>query len=124
MITKAHATDAGFDLIAQHGALVSNQAVTIIHTGFHGDVPPGQVGFVCSRSGLAAKYGVFVVNAPGVVDSGFTGEVRVTLSKVGPEPYPVRKGDKIAQLIYMPLSAYDPSVSSERGSNGFGSSGR
>lgn len=124
MLTKAHATDAGYDLISQHAAIITSNTVTAIHTGVYGDVPPGSVGLVCPRSGLAAKYGVTVVNAPGVVDSGYDGEIIVLLSKFGEEPYPVRKGDRVAQLLYIPMSAYDPGASSERGSAGFGSSGR
>lgn len=122
-LTKAHALDAGYDLVATHDAIVGSQTVTKIHTGVFGDVPPGHVGLVCSRSGLAAKHGVFVLNAPGIADAGFQGEICVLLSKVGPDPFPVRKGDRIGQIVYVPLSAYVPGAISERGEGGFGSSG-
>ena len=124
MISKAHALDAGYDLVATHDELVSSAGVTKIHTGITGDVPPGHVGLVCSRSGLAAKHGVIVLNAPGILDSGFQGEVCILLSKVGEGSFPIRKGDRIAQLVYVPLSAYTPGVSSSRGDGGFGSTGQ
>ena len=120
---KAHATDAGWDLVATHDAIVGSTGVTKIHTGVKGDIPQGHVGLICSRSGLAANHGVFVLNAPGILDSGFEGEVVVLLSKVGSEPFPIRKGDRCAQLIVVPLSAYTPGATSDRGEAGFGSTG-
>lgn len=120
---KKDSMDAGWDLVSTHAAIVGNHAVTKIHTGDFGDIPPGHVGLICPRSGLAAKHGVFVVNGPGVIDAGFCGEICVLLSKVGEEPYPVRKGDRIAQLVVVPLSAYTPGAQSDRGEKGFGSSG-
>lgn len=121
---KANPLDAGWDLIATHAGIVGREGVTKIHTGVAGDIPQGHVGLICPRSGLAAKHGVFVVNAPGVIDSGFTGEICVLLSKVGAESFPVRKGDRVAQMVVVPLSAYTPGASSDRGSGGFGSTGQ
>lgn len=121
---KQNNLDAGWDLIATHDGIVGREGVTKIHTGVLGDIPQGHVGLICPRSGLAAKYGVFVVNAPGIIDSGFTGEICVLLSKVGQEAFPVRKGDRVAQMVIVPLSAYTPGASSERGSGGFGSTGQ
>lgn len=120
---KQNALDAGFDLVATHDGIVGNNTVTKIRTGDFGDIPQGHVGLVCPRSGLAAKHGVFVVNAPGVIDAGYTGEIQVLLSKVGDESFPVRKGDRIAQLVVVPLSAYAPGAGSDRGEGGFGSTG-
>lgn len=120
---KAHDTDAGFDLVAAHDGIISSRTVTAIHTDDYGDIPQGHVGLICPRSGLAAKHGVFVVNAPGVIDAGYDGELIVLLSKVGDESFPVRKGDRIAQLVVVPLSAYTPGVTSSRGDAGFGSTG-
>lgn len=120
---KVRNTDAGFDLVAAHDGIISSRTVTPIHTGDFGDIPQGHVGLVCPRSGLAAKYGVFVVNAPGIIDAGYDGELIVLLSKVGDESFPVRKGDRIAQLVVVPLSAYTPGASSDRGDAGFGSTG-
>lgn len=120
---KANPLDAGFDLKATHPAIVSNEGVTRVHTGVYGDIPQGHVGLICPRSGLAAKHGVFVVNAPGIIDAGYTGELVVLLSKVGSEPVSFAKGDRIAQLVVVPLSAYAPGASSDRGDGGFGSTG-
>ena len=120
---KTRKTDAGWDLIADHDAIVSNKTVTPIHTGDFGDIPVGHVGLVCPRSGLAMKHGVTVVNAPGLVDAGYDGELIVLLSKFGDEPFPVKKGDRIAQLCVVPLSAWEPELSSDRAGKGFGSSG-
>ena len=120
---KAHATDAGWDLVATHDAIVGSTGVTKVHTNVYGDIPQGHVGLICPRSGLAAKHGVFVVNAPGIIDSGYTGELIVLLSKVGQEAFPIRKGDRVAQLVVTPLSMYTPGASSSRGDGGFGSTG-
>lgn len=120
---KSRVTDAGWDLVASHDAIVGRDTVTKIRTGDFGDIPQGHVGLICPRSGLAAKHGVFVVNGPGVIDAGFDGEICVLLSKVGADPFPVRKGDRIAQLVVIPLSAYSPGTQSDRGEKGFGSSG-
>lgn len=114
--------DAGFDLIAQNDGIVAFGKVTVFHTGVYGNVPPGTVGFVCSRSGLAFKHGVQVVNAPGVIDSGFSGEILVALTSVD-ETLAVRRGDRIAQILYLSLSAFDPHATSTRGGAGFGSTG-
>lgn len=115
--------DAGFDLIAQNDGIVSFGKVTVFHTGVQGNVPPGTVGFVCSRSGLAFKHGVQVVNAPGVIDSGFSGEIMVALTSVD-ETHAVRKGDRVAQIVFLPLSAFHPEHTSSRGGGGFGSTGK
>src|SRR6185437_11566108 len=103
---KAHATDAGWDLVATHDAIVGSTGVTKIHTGDFGGIPQGHVGLICPRSGLAAKHGVFVVNGPGIIDSGYTGELVVLLSKVGQDAFSIRKGDRVAQLLVIPLSLY------------------
>lgn len=122
---KANDLDAGYDLVATHDATVIRGATTKILTGVRGNVPPGMVGFVCSRSGLATKHGVAVVNAPGVVDAGFTGEIEVHLTKlIDPHSYDVKKGDRIAQLVYLTLGAFHPEHTSDRGGGGFGSTGK
>lgn len=120
---KAHELDAGYDLVADHDAIIGEGKVTKIHTGFWGDIPAGHVGLICSRSGLAANHGVFVLNAPGIADASYTGELIVLLSKVGQEAFPIRKGDRVAQLVVTPLSAYTPQATSQRGDAGFGSTG-
>ena len=118
---KTRKTDAGWDLIADHDAIVSNKTVTPIHTGDFGEIPVGHVGIIKGRSGLALKHGIFVLG--GVVDSFYTGELVVILSKVGDEPLSIRKGDKVAQMCVLPLSAWEPGLSSDRADKGFGSSG-
>lgn len=123
-LQKAHAQDAGWDLIATHDAKVFDDAVTAVYTGVVADIPSGHVGLACPRSGLAMREGIFVVNGPGVVDAGYTGEIVVLLSKVGRTIHHIRAGDKVAQLVVVPLSSYIPGGSSDRGASGFGSSGR
>ena len=117
---KTRKTDAGWDLIADHDAIVSDKTVTVIQTQV-ADIPVGHVGIVKGRSGLALKHGIFVLG--GVIDHGFTSPIGVMLSKVGNEPFPVRKGDRIGQLCVLPLSAWEPGLSSDRADKGFGSSG-
>lgn len=121
---KAHSTDAGYDLSAQELDVVKPGEITMVGTGVYGNVPPGHVGLVCSRSGLATREGVVVVNAPGIIDAGYTGEIKVGLTKLTPGEYHVDDGERIAQIVYVPLSGFMPGDSSERGSGGFGSSGR
>lgn len=122
--TKAHSTDAGYDLKAETGYIVEQGEIVVHSTGVYGNVPPGHVGLVCSRSGLATREGVVVVNAPGIIDAGYTGEIKVGLTKLTPGEYHVGDGERIAQIVYVPLSGFTPGDSSERGSGGFGSSGR
>lgn len=123
----AHPGDAGLDLYAAHDAIVTGETV-LIPTGVAVAVPDGCVGLVCPRSGLS-KYGVTVANAPGVVDSGYRGELMVRLTTTSATPYPVHRGDRIAQLLVVPILRPEVTVverldNTERGTNGFGSTGR
>jgi len=110
--TYAHATDSGMDLKAfsstENSWTIHPNQVTIIPTGVFIALPPGYEAQIRSRSGLAAKYGVFVVNSPGTIDEGYRGELQVILTKVGnanfEEEYVVNTGDKIAQLVIAPVS--------------------
>lgn len=121
---KGHSLDAGHDLAAAHDGIVSHGSVTVFSTGVYGDVPAGMVGLVFARSGLGVKHGVRPVNAVGVIDAGYTGEVMVALTRdITDGSYMVREGDRIAQLVYLPLSAYMPGMGSARGGDGFGSTG-
>lgn len=116
--------DAGFDLAAQNGGNVRHGEVTKFNTGVYGNVPPGSVGLVFARSGLGVNHGVRPVNAVGVIDASYTGEIIVGLtSDITDTTYTVEKGDRIAQLVYLPLSAFNPEHVSNRGSEGFGSTG-
>ena len=123
----AHPGDAGLDLYAAHNAFVTGETV-LIRTGVAVAVPDGHVGLVCPRSGLS-KYGVTVANAPGVVDSGYRGELMVRLTTTSSTPYQVTRGDRIAQLLVIStarptITVVDYLDTTERGANGFGSTGR
>lgn len=122
----AHPGDAGLDLYAACGALVTGETV-LIPTRVAVAVPDGYVGLVCPRSGLS-KHGVTVANSPGVVDSGYRGELMVRLTTTS-APYEVFRGDRIAQLLIIPIARPEVNVvvdldDTERGANGFGSTGR
>ena len=127
----AHEGDAGCDLVAvETHTLPARGGRALIGTGFAIAIPEGHGGFVLPRSGLAAKHGVTCVNAPGLIDSGYRGEVKIALVNLDPKiDYEVAKGDRIAQLVVLAIPrvsfhAVDELPSSSRGSGGFGSSGR
>lgn len=127
----AHVDDAGLDLRARQGGVLRPAGDRLrIPTGVKLRVPTGHVGLVCPRSGLATKSGVTVLNAPGVIDAGFRGEVEVLLVNLDPEwEFTVRRGDRIAQLLIVPLvsvevTLVDRLTDSARGDTGFGSTGR
>lgn len=124
MMIRQNELDAGFDLIAQHDGVVQHGRVTTFSTEVYGNVPPGTVGLVFARSGLGVNHGVRPVNAVGVIDASYTGEIVVGLTNdITDTTYTVQKGDRIAQLVYLPLSAFNPEHVSNRGSEGFGSTG-
>ena len=79
MPTRAHSEDAGWDLRAAEPKTIPSGAIRLVPTGVKADLPPGTYGMICSRSGLVAKRGVAVANAPGIIDSGYTGEILVAL---------------------------------------------
>ena len=124
----ARTGDAGYDLrAAEHAYLLPGQTLAV-GTGIAIEIPGGTVALVCSRSGLAAKHSVAVLNAPGVVDSGYRGEVKVLLHNHGIDSFQVQPGDRIAQLLFQEYLApvfevVDELASSDRGDRGFGSSG-
>lgn len=121
--------DAGADLSAAEGVVLAPGARATIATGVSIALPEGYVGFVVPRSGLASRHGITIVNSPGTVDSGYRGELRVTvLNTDRTEPYEVRRGDRIAQLVVLPFARatfipVDELPESDRGSHGFGSTG-
>ena len=127
--TRAHAGDAGLDLHALEEVLLAPGQRASVPTGIAVEIPPGQAGLVLPRSGLAARHGISVVNAPGLIDSGYRGEVRVLLLNTDREqPFAVTAGDRIAQLVLvrveLPMAIEVASLTdSERGAGGFGSSG-
>ena len=126
----AHPGDAGADLCAAEDAVLPPGGRATVGTGIAIAVPDGYAAFVHPRSGLAARHGITLVNAPGTVDAGYRGEVRVVLLNTDPaEPFTVRRGDRIAQLVVQPVtrvSFLDAAElpSTPRGEGGFGSTGR
>ena len=127
----AHPGDAGRDLVAVEDVLLTaGGGRALVGTGIAIAVPDGFGGFVLPRSGLAARHGVTCANAPGLIDSGYRGEVKVALVNLDPsEDYQVKKGDRIAQLVLLPVGGHvavvvDELPPSTRGDGGFGSSGR
>ena len=125
MPTRAHDLDAGYDLFSQEDATVWQNAGGKFDTGVHMEIPAGFVGFIKSKSGLHIKSGI---SAEGVIDAGYTGSICVLLRNHGPRAVDIRKGQKIAQLVILPiitpeLEQVDSLEETDRGSNGFGSTG-
>ena len=127
---RAHWGDAGLDLYALEHATLEPGGRVSLRTGIAVEIPHGQAGLVLPRSGLALRNGIALVNAPGLVDSGYRGELRVLLLNTDrAEPCEIVRGDRIAQLVLVAIEApdvveVDELALSERGSEGFGSSGR
>lgn len=129
MPQRKHHTDAGFDLRASACVRIPVGAWALVPTGTKMQIPEGYVGKVCPRSGMALKHGVTVLNAPGIIDAGFEGEICVILINHGLEPVDVEAGDRIAQLLIeqlpdVQLVAGEIVTRSERGEGGFGSTGK
>lgn len=127
--TYAREDDAGMDLRASEEATLPVGGHALVGTGIALAIPKGFVGLVHPRSGLAAKHGVTVLNAPGTIDSGYRGEVKVILLNTGGEVFTVNKGDRIAQLVVQQVERLSIWVvdaldgETERGVGGFGSTG-
>ncbi len=124
---RAYAGDAGFDLSACERVELGPGERALVPTGLAVAIPEGYAGFVQPRSGLAAKHGISIVNTPGLVDSGYRGELKVALLNTDPrEAFVVLPGMRIAQLVVVPLPDVDlveveELPESERGVRGFGS---
>ncbi len=139
---QAHPDDAGYDLRSSQEVVLSPLASAMVHTGVHvlmhrPEVPGVRLQMLAdvrSRSGLACRHGIFVLNSPGTIDQSYTGEICVVLFNTGNEPYAVRRGDRVAQLVFL----YQPAVelrntptaefatmaaAAQRGEAGFGSTG-
>lgn len=131
--TYAHDGDAGADIRASEDLTIGPGQRALVRTGLRIACPDGLVAMICSRSGLAAKNGVFVANAPGIVDSGYRGEVMVNLYNGGHSTFTVTKGMRIAQIVFVPFvtgwflpvdeESFDEVAMTERGDKGHGSSG-
>jgi dUTP pyrophosphatase len=128
--TRAHDDDAGLDLYAAEAATLAPGARAIVATGIAVEIPERHAGLVLPRSGLAIRHGVTVVNAPGLIDAGYRGEVKVVLLNTDREtPFAVAVGDRIAQLVITRIESPDLVEVAElpptrRADGGFGSSGR
>lgn len=124
---RAHATDAGLDLRARRSIRVPAHGSALIGTGVHVQLPDGCCGILISKSGLNTKHDL---TSTGLIDQGYTGEIMVKLHNHGTDSYQVNAGDKISQLVVVPVR-YEPvelvevlDVESDRGADGFGSTGR
>ena len=128
MPDRAYAGDAGLDLTSCERVELAPGERALVPTGLAVAIPEGYAGFVQPRSGLASRYGISIVNTPGLIDSGYRGELRVTLLNTDQqEPFTVEPGMRIAQLVILPipeveLVEVDELPESERGARGFGSS--
>lgn len=128
--TRAHYDDAGYDLCALEAASLGPGERTAVRTGIAIELPAGHAGLVLARSGLAARHGIAVVNAPGLIDSGYRGELLVLLLNTDrAERFEVAPGDRIAQLLIVAVAT--PRIvearalaATLRGEGGLGSSGR
>ena len=127
---RAHPGDAGFDLRSAVDLLLAPGERALVPTGIAVAIPDGYAGLVQPRSGLAARHGIGIVNAPGLIDPGYRGEIKVIAINLDEkELFEIHRGDKIAQIVFYPvpestLREVDELPSSDRGAGGFGSSGR
>jgi dUTP pyrophosphatase len=125
---QAYPGDAGVDLAACEAVRLEPGERAVVSTGIAVEIPEGYAGFVQPRSGLAARHGIGIVNSPGLVDSGYRGEIRVVLVNTDVRAaFEVEPGMRIAQLVIAPVASVrlvevDELVASERGARGFGSS--
>ena len=126
--SQAYEGDAGFDLSACDAITLAPGERAVVSTGLAVEIPEGYGGFVQPRSGLASRHGIGIVNSPGLVDSGYRGEIRVVLVNTDrSESFTIEPGMRIAQLVVLPVPAVrlvevDELQTSERGARGFGSS--
>ncbi len=126
MPERAHKTDAGLDIRSPISKIILAHDSTVIDSGVHIEIPKGFVGMIKSKSGLNVKYGI---TSEGVIDAGYTGTIRVKLYNNSSEMYRIERGDKITQLVILPIITPDIEVvesleDTERGNNGFGSTGK
>lgn len=123
--------DAGFDLRTLRDFTINPGQVINVPTGFRIAIPKGIVGMVCSRSGLASKQSIACLNSPGIIDSGYRGEIHATLINLGKDTVSFKKGDRIAQLLLVnhimdstEFIQVEDLGETERGEKGFGSTGK
>ena len=124
---RAHKTDAGLDIRSRETRLVKAHSSALFHTGLHVQLPHGTAGLLVSKSGLNVEYGI---TSTGLIDEGYTGEIMVKLYNHSDSNYLVNAGDKISQLVVIPVFYEDVHFvdsldeNTERGDKGFGSSGK
>lgn len=126
MPTRAHSGDAGLDLYAREDAVVKAKGSYVFDIGVHIEIPYGAAGFIKSKSGLNVNHGI---TSEGVIDYGYTGSIRVKLYNNSDEDYGVKAGDKISQLVVLPVVLTEEELvdcleETERGNDGFGSTGK
>lgn len=128
MPERAHKADAGYDLRTPHDITVPAKGCAIIDTGVHIQIPDGLAGLLVSKSGLNVIYGL---TSTGLIDSGYTGQIRVRLDNHSYHPHVFKRGDKVSQIIFIPvitdedaLEQVDSLEETERGNAGFGSTGK
>lgn len=127
MPQKAHPDDAGWDLFSPKPDIVPRRGSTVIDTGVHVAIPKGYAGMLVSKSGLSTRHDLI---SDGLIDAGYTGSIRVKLYNLGDVSYMLDRGDKISQLVFIPIAEPDliesavPLPETERGDKGFGSSGK
>lgn len=125
---RKHQDDAGADLASIEDITLAVGESRLVSTGIAIELPAHCLGYITPRSGLAAKHGLSIVNAPGLIDTGYRGEIKVCLINLGTEPFHISVGDRIAQLV---VQRYEPTEfvetdsfsDTERGDGGFGSTG-
>lgn len=125
----AHPGDAGLDLMARIDFSLGPGERAAVGTGLAVEIPVGHAGLVLPRSGLARRHGVTLVNSPGLIDAGYRGEIEVLLVNLGSEAVGFQRGERIAQLVIVPVASVQWVVAeslspSTRGADGFGSTGR
>ena len=130
MLIKATDGSAGYDLTSIDQEDIFPGETKVVGLGFAMSMPPDMCAFICSRSGLAAKKSVFVLNAPGIIDSDYAGEVKVVLTNLGKTPFRISVGDRVAQMVFHYVPATEMKevtklvhYGSARGEGGFGSTG-
>jgi len=127
----AYETDSGFDLYSTSEVEIDGFGRALVPTGLHFDIPDGYEIQVRSKSGLAIKQGLMVLNSPGTVDQGYTGEIKVIIFNFNNEPQTIKKGDKVAQAVICPVAQgkdvelirVEEIQAKDRNANGFGSTG-
>ena len=124
--SQKHASDIGYDISASNDVTLKSNEVTLVNTGIAISLPQQCAGFVLPRSGLSTKHKITLINSPGLIDPGYTGEILVPLMNHGGKDYEIKAGDRIAQLVLVNTHDVDFKVvdslpETDRSSGGFGS---